>query len=222
VAVAIIDPETKVPALLTSFLTFQKTDEAAIASLRAVNENHPPGAIMEAPNQPTSLANEYCGQDIANPERHRYVAENAYVSNDADVTEVLRKAMTTLPEGSKAFTLWFSMYPGSRRELPDMALSMQSDHYMALYTVWEDEKDDDRCKKWVKDVMEEVEKHSVGAYLGDSDFQVRRTKFWGDEQAKKLMEARRKWDPKGTICGYLDEGDKSGTKGLENVHEWQT
>jgi hypothetical protein len=102
-----------------------------------------------------------------------------------------------------------------------MALSMQSDHYFALYTVWEDLKDDERCQKWVKDIMTGVEKHSVGAYLGDSDFQVRRTKFWEDSQAGKLMDVRRKWDHEGLICGYLDEGDKSGVKGLENVHEWQ-
>jgi hypothetical protein len=69
--------------------------------------------------------------------------------------------------------------------------------------------------------MAEVEKHSVGAYLGDSDFQVRRTKFWGNEQGKKLREIRKNWDPKGTICGYLDDGDKSGVEGLGNVHEWQ-
>jgi hypothetical protein len=137
VAVAIIDPETQVPAILTGFTAFHHTKEAAIASLKIVNENHPPGAIMEAPSRPTSLANEYYAQGAANPEGHRYVAENAYISNDADVTEVIQKAMTTLPEGSKAFTLWFSMYPCSRRELPDMALSMQSDHYLALYTVWE-------------------------------------------------------------------------------------
>lgn len=220
-AVSIIDPKTKVPALLTSFLTFQQTEEAALASLEPINKNHPPGTILEAPNIPTSLAKEYCGQGIANPEGHRYIAENAYIANDADVTEVLRKAMTTLPEGSKSFTLWFSMYPCSRRELPEMALSMQSDHYMALYTVWEKEEDDERCTKWVRDVMTEVEKHSVGAYLGDSDFQVRRTRFWGGEQGKRLMEIRRKWDPQGTICGYLDEGDQSGVNGLENVHEWQ-
>jgi hypothetical protein len=216
VAVGIIDPETKVPAILTSFVSFQRTKEAALASLKGVTENHPANALVEIPNKPTSLANEYYGQALANPDGHRYVAENAYIDNDADVTEVLRKAMTTLPEGSKAFTLWFSMYPFSRRELPDMALSMQSDHYFALYTVWEDEKDDERCQNWVKDVMADVQKHSVGAYLGDSDFQVRKTKFWGTEQGKKLMEIRRKWDPQGVICGYLDEGDKSGVTGLEN------
>jgi hypothetical protein len=103
-----------------------------------------------------------------------------------------------------------------------MALSMQSDHYFALYTVWEDQRDDERCTSWVKDVMAGVEQHSVGAYLGDSDFQVRRTKFWEDAQAEKLMGLRRKWDPRGTVCGFLDQGDKSGLDGLENKHEWST
>lgn len=171
--------------------------------------------------QPTSIACEYVDQANANPQNHRYTCDNAYIDNDADVTEVLRAAFTTLPENSKAFTLWFSMNPCSRRQMPDMALSMQSDHYLALYTLWEDRKDDTRCQTWVKDVMADVEKHSVGAYLGDSDFQIRRTKFWADPNAKRLMELRRKWDPTGVVCGYLDQGDKSGTAGLENVHEWK-
>ena len=103
-----------------------------------------------------------------------------------------------------------------------MALSMQSDHYMAIYTVWEKESDDERCRAWVQGVMKEVEKESVGAYLGDSDFQVRKTRFWGSEQGERLMGIRRKWDPEGRVCGFLDVGDKSGVDGLENVHEWET
>lgn len=98
---------------------------------------------------------------------------------------------------------------------------MQSDHYFALYTVWEERKDDDRCNEWVKNVMSDVEKHSVGAYLGDSDFQVRQTKFWQDSEAARLMDVRRKWDSEGLICGYLNEGDTSGTEGLQNLHSWQ-
>jgi hypothetical protein len=112
------------------------------------------------------------------------------------------------------------MAPTSRRPLPEMALSMQSDHYFALYTVWEKPEDDERCQKWVRDIMKLVERHSEGAYLGDSDFQVRRTKFWKDENAKRLMQLRREWDPKGTICGYLDVDDASGVDGLANEHEW--
>jgi hypothetical protein len=207
--------------MMAHFVTFQNSEEAARSSLKIINETRPPGAFTESVCAITSLANEYCAQGLANPEGHRYIAENAYIENDADVSSVVKEGFTTLPEGSKSFALYFAMNPCSRRQLPDMAVSMQSDHYFALYTVWEDAKDDERCKSWVKGVMAKVEKHSVGAYLGDSDFQVRRTKFWGDEHGKRLMDIRRKWDPEGVVCGFLDQGDKSGAKGLENVHEWR-
>lgn len=221
VAVGLRRENSEDPVMMAHFVTFQNSEDAAIASLKHVNDSRPPEPLMEAVCKPTSLSKEYDDQACANPDGHRYTCDNAYIENSADVTEVLRAAFTTLPRGSKAFTLWYSMNPCSRRQLPDMALSMQSDHYLALYTIWEDQKDDTRRKNWVKDIMADVEKHSVGAYLGDADFQVRRTKFWQDSQAKKLMELRQKWDPQGTVCGYLDQGDKSGKAGLKNVHEWQ-
>ncbi|TVY85349.1 6-hydroxy-D-nicotine oxidase [Lachnellula suecica] len=220
VCVSLRPDPTKEPVILSSFVTFQNSEEAATASLKLANDTRPPGAIMTSINEPSSLPLEYVGQDMANPKGFRYNSDNAYIDNNADAAEVLREAFTTLPEGTKTFALWFAMNPCSRRELPDMALSMQSDHYFALYTIWEDPKDDERCDSWLKNVMAKVERKSVGAYLGDSDFQVRRTRFWEDSQGKKLMEIRRKWDPRGTVCGFLDQGDKSGVNGLENRHEW--
>jgi hypothetical protein len=101
-----------------------------------------------------------------------------------------------------------------------MALSMQSDHYVSVYATWKDEKDDQANLGWVADVMREMEKSEAGSYLGDADFQTRRTKFWSDECGKRLMDIRRKWDSHGTICGYLDQGDRSGVQGLRNEFEW--
>lgn len=177
--------------------------------------------------QLSSLSEQYAIQAAANPEGHRYCAENAYISNsERDLPTLLERAFTTLPS-RKSFTLYFSMNPTSRRPLPDprsaagMALSLQSDHYFALYTVWEDAADDDRCVAWVRNIMEDVERHADGSYMGDADFQFRRTKFWSDECARRLAEIRRKWDPEGRICGYLDEGDKSGVEGLRNEFEWK-
>jgi hypothetical protein len=221
VAISLFPPGSKEPVIMAHFVTFQNTEEAAAASLSHIDNSLPSGAVMEAPCQPTSLFKEYEDQANANPNKHRYSCDNAYIDNNADIVEVLREAFTTLPANTKAFSLWYNMAPCSRRKLPDMALSMQSDHYLALYTIWDDANDDSRCQKWVKDVMTQVEKHSVGAYLGDSDFQVRRTRFWEDAEGKKLMGLRRKWDPQGIICGYLDVDDKSGTLGLKNIHEWQ-
>lgn len=220
VAVASYPPGSDVIGILCLFTTFQETEEQARIALQKAQETHPSGTMDEWNCKPTTLESEYEDQATANPNNHRYCADNAYIRNDADVVSVLEDAFTTLPH-KKAFSLWYSMAPVSRRNLPDMALSMQSDHYFASYVVWEDEKDDQNCQKWSRDIFKEVEQHSEGAYLGDSDFQVRRTRFWGPEQGKKLMAIRKKWDSGGRICGYLDADDKSQAEGLPNEHEWQ-
>lgn len=205
--------------IITHFVVFKDTEEACKKALAPANKSRPDGMMVELVDVQTSLAKEYRDQANANPAGHRYCSENGYVKNDADVAAVLEPAFTTLPN-PKAFALWFAMAPCSRRELPDMALSMQSDHYFALYTVWEKEEDDDRCQQWVRDIMKEVAPHCEGAYLGDSDFQVRQTRFWTDEKAKKLMALRQKRDPEGRICGYLDHGDGAGVRGLQNIDQW--
>lgn len=202
------------------FVTMKDEAPEAEEALRPAQQTRPVGALHEWFCQEDSLENQYLNQAEKNPEMHRYCTDNAYIQNDADVTVVLEEAFTTLPH-KKAFSLWYAMNPCSRRTLPDMALSMQSDHYFALYTVWEDEQDDTRCLEWVRNVMKQVERHSVGAYLGDSDFQSRQTKYWSDENSARLMDTRRKWDPKGLFCGYLDQGDLSGTQGLKNSHQWK-
>ncbi|KAJ4423862.1 hypothetical protein N0V82_001446 [Gnomoniopsis sp. IMI 355080] len=223
-------PDHEEPVVMANFLTFKNTQAEGEAALRPLHDHpgRPPKPMIESFAHPTSLPGQYEPQEAANPAGHRYCSENAYVRNEDDVPAVLEKAFTTLPS-RKSFALYFSMNPTSRRghytagvgDVGSMALSMQSDHYFALYTIWEDEKDDDKMVGWVQDVMKGVERHADGSYLGDADFQLRRTKFWRDENAARLMALRRKWDPKGRICGYLDQGDGSGVDGLKNEFEWK-
>lgn len=216
VCVGLFMPDYTESVVIVSFTSFKWSDSEAIGALQPAEASVPSGYLQKWFNRPTTLEKEYEMQGRANPEGHRYCADNVYVNNDSDVASVLEESFTTLPS-RKSFALWFPMAPTSQKPLPDMAISMQSDHYFALYTIWEEEKDDERCQSWVKEVMSRIQPHSVGQYLGDSDFQVRNTKYWGEEQGNKLMEVRRKWDPQGTICGYLDEGDASGVNGLANV-----
>lgn len=207
--------------ILANFLSFKPSRAEAEAALQPLHDSRPPGAKIEVFSQTTSLELQYCDQKAANPENHRFCSENAYVGNDEDVVGILERAYTTLPT-RQSFAIYYAMNPTSRRPLPDMALSMHSDHYFALYTCWKDGAQDSDNVAWVLDVMKTVERHAVGSYLGDADFQHRRTKFWTDEASEKLREIRRKWDPTGRICGYLDDGDKSGIQGLKNVFEWAT
>jgi len=211
------------PMVLANFLSFAPSLAEAESALSALASSMPDGLVptLEIECEESTLDTQYAMQSQANPEDHRYCVDNLYIANDVpDLPALLEPAFTNLPNKQSA-ALWFAMNPTSRRELPDMALSMQSDHYVSLYGVWEEEKDDTKCVGWVRGAMEKLERKSVGSYLGDADFQARRTKFWSEEAGRRLREVRRKWDPEGRICGYLDEEDKSGVEGLRNEFEWE-
>lgn len=201
--------------IIILFLAFKTTEAEARAVLKQAEDSFPGEPVANWFCQETSLAKEYTNQAHANPSGHRYHCENAFIENDADVCQILERALTSLPS-KETYAFWYPMHPWSRKELPDMALSLRTDHYVALYSIWKNKEDDVRCETWSKDIMKDVKKHSAGSYIGDIDLQVRTTKFWGDEQGRRLMEIRRKWDPQGIICGYLDAEDKSGVDGLEN------
>lgn len=209
--------------IMVLLLAFKNSEEAARAALQPAEDTAPAGAVEQWFGKATSLAQEYDDQHAANPNGHRYCVDNCYVADGADVVSVLEAAFTTLPS-RRSFSLWYAMAPGSRRTaaaMPDMALSMQTDHYFATYAIWEDAADDERNRGWVRDTLRAVERHGSGAYLGDADFQVRPTKFWETAQGRRLMQIRRQRDPHGRIAGFLDDGDRSGTKGLANVQEWK-
>ncbi|KAF6808706.1 hypothetical protein CSOJ01_07378 [Colletotrichum sojae] len=230
VLLTLTPPGASEPQVMANFLSFGGGPEPLIP----LHSSHPSKPLSSVFATPTSLPRQYADQDAANPPAHRYISENAYVKNDEDVADVLREAFTTLPT-PQSFALYFSMNPCSRRRqlgpgetvtdtaatMPDMALSMQSDHYFALYTIYPDAEDDERCRGWVRGVMEGVERRSAGSYLGDADFRHRRTRFWGEEQGARLMRVRREWDPEGRICGYMDEADDKGVEGLKNEFEWK-
>lgn len=218
------------PCVLANFVAFVADQASAEAKLRPIHDDprRPAGPFVEKAVSPTSLPMQYAEQDAANPANHRYCSDNAYLKNEhPDIPSVLEEAFTKLPS-RKSFSLYFAMAPTSRRAHYDgtddagsMALSMQSDHYYALYSVWEDEKDDDACIAQTRRIMKGIEPHSVGSYLGDGDFQARDAKYWRDANAKRLMAIRKQWDPEGRICGFLDKGDQSRAQGLKNVNGWE-
>lgn len=201
--------------LMIMFITFKNSEDSAKDALQPAEDSFPGDPVLHWFCQETDLEKEYAGQAHANPSGHRYHCENAFIRDGEDVVAVLEKALTTSPS-KKTYTFWYPMAPWSRRDLPDMALSLRADHYIAMYTICEESADDDRCQTWTREITHDLKQYSIGAYLGDIDLQIRTTQFWGDEQGKRLMEIRRRWDPNGIFCGYLDAGDQSGIAGLDN------
>ena len=198
------------PVLLVTALALVSSDAEAQAALAPFRGNPAlDRALMVLDAVPTTIADQRQRQIEDNPEGHRWAVDNAWLSGSAaEVVPAMRRAYTTLPH-AKAFTIWFSMAP--LRTLPDMAFSLQSEIYLAAYTCWDDESDDERCRAWLDDVMTDLEPVTVGQYLGDSDLSHRQVQFMSDENWARLQEIRAERDPDGLFVGYL-AGDRTARR----------
>lgn len=163
---------------------------------------------------PTTIEEQRARQLRDNPEGHRWAVDNAWLSGPAaEVVPAMRRAFTTLPH-EKAFTIWFSMAP--LRSLPDMALSLQSEIYLASYVVWEDPAEDERSLGWLESVMSDLQPVTVGQYLGDSDLARRQLRFMSEDawtRYQRILAAR---DPDGLFVGHL-----AGPGGPTNRNHWE-
>jgi hypothetical protein len=149
---------------------------------------------------PTTLELEYVEQRRQNPKGYRYAADNLWLSGSAkEIVEAIKPCFTSLPT-LRTFALWYSMAP--LRPLPDMALSLQSEVYFAVYTLWAGSEEDASCREWLLNQMRRMEPVGAGFYLGDSDIPTRSAKFMNDENFRKLEALRRVYDPEGRICSY--------------------
>ncbi|NJM40418.1 MAG: FAD-binding oxidoreductase [Anaerolineae bacterium] len=200
---------THSPMMVIHALAFVDTHEEGEEILRPLDDCPVlDRAVVRVFAQPTGLAEERTEQIRANPEGMRFAVDNAWVTGDVNaIVPALHDAFVMLPT-AQTFTLWFSMAP--LRELPDMALSLQTEIYLALYVVWESEADDARCHAWLAERMRRIESISIGQYLGDSDFAARPAKFVSDANWVRLQRIREKYDPTAMFSGYLGKSAHEG------------
>ncbi|GFG25704.1 6-hydroxy-D-nicotine oxidase [Aspergillus udagawae] len=179
----------------------KETAAQAADALQPLHETRPTGALTEWFCQEDSLANLYREKAKSNPPDRRWCSANTYLEDKHDVVSILEEGFLTLPSPD-SYAFWCPIAPTSKRKLPDMAFSMQSDHYFAVYTGWKDEADDGRCQSWLQLVMDKIKAYGVGAYIGDSDFSVRPDRYWAKDNEGRLREIRRRWDPDSRFCGF--------------------
>lgn len=173
-------PGTDLPVLVLQSTIYAHSETGALAKAKPLIDTHPAGAIQSIDCDDTTQMAEYAIQEALSAKGPRYLADNVYIKQDANLVDICRKAFTDRPhKGGMAY--WEPMSPTSRKPLPGMALSMHSDHYVAVYAVYNDPAEDDFQRKWVAEYIRDLEPYAVGAYLGDADFQVRPTKFWSTE-----------------------------------------
>jgi hypothetical protein len=202
-------------SLVVHALSFADTREDACAALAPLAGCPAQGrAFVCDLCVPTTLQAEYEEQRRQNPGGNRYAADNAYLSGSAEqVIPLLKPCFETLPT-TRTFALWYSMAPLTK--LSDMALSLQSELYFAIYTVWESPQDDARCRNWLHQQMLRIQPFSDGYYLGDCDIPARSAKFMEDDHFARLQKLRRLYDPMGRLCSYREHASDA-----LNVNSWK-
>jgi FAD/FMN-containing dehydrogenase len=196
--------------LVVHALTFTDTEEDARRYLKIFAETVPRKEVAKVIEyEKTTIAQEIIDQYKQNPTEHRYCCDNAWINNISaeQVSRAMRPVFVEIPS-PQTFSLYFNMAP----ELPlqDMALSLQTEHYLAVYCIWKHARDDEKCMGWMRERFADMGKVSPGVYLGDSDFQIRPQPFLAEGRREKLEGYRKKYDPEGRFCAYL---------GLENENQ---
>jgi FAD/FMN-containing dehydrogenase len=162
-------------------------------------------AKLNVPYIEVALEDLYAGVHSSYPDEHRYGVDNMWTHAPvADLLGGLRRIAETLPP-APSHMLWMNWGPGATAApaRPDMAYSVEDDTYIALYAVWQDERDDTANVAWATERMREMEPHASGIQLADENLGRRAARFMSDEHMARLDDLRAKHDPDGRFHPWM-------------------
>jgi hypothetical protein len=197
--------------LLLHTTVMADSDADALARLAPLQGGPLAGRELGHVQDRTSVLEENLAQTAQNPEGYRYAVDCTWTHAPAQVLAPLLHALWSELDTEHSFSIWYGWAP--RRDLPDMAFSVEADVYIATYAIYADPADDGKYSDWVHCRTAALAAHGAGAYLGDTDFTRRQDRFLSDDAYRRLAAIRAERDPSGRFASYLT----SDPAGL-NVH----
>jgi FAD/FMN-containing dehydrogenase len=150
----------------------------------------------------TTVLEENAAQTAQNPEGHRYAVDCTWTDAPARVLAPMLRELWGELDTEHSFSIWYGWAP--RRELPDMAFSVEANVYVATYAIYTDPAQDARYAEWVHARMGALAAaHGAGVYLGDTDFTRRQDRFLADGAYRRLAAVRAARDPAGRFTSWL-------------------
>jgi FAD/FMN-containing dehydrogenase len=136
----------------------------------------------------------------ADPDGMRYAADNIYTDASAEqLVPYMRELFSSLPS-PHSHIFWWNW--GPLRPLPDMALSIQGNIYLACYSVWDNAADDEPMERWVVDQMKRIEHLAVGSKLNDENMARRPARYFSNAAAARLEQLRSRYDPQRLFASF--------------------
>jgi FAD/FMN-containing dehydrogenase len=152
-------------------------------------------------NRPFTLFQAYDNATAADKEGMRFATDNMYTNAEPEVIAGrIQQLFRTLPT-PRSHIYWLNW--GDDRPWPNMALSVQGKIYIAAYTLWDNEADDEAMEKWPVDQFRKLDDISVGGQMNDENIRDHPARYLSEAAEKRLEEMRAKYDPEGRFVSYL-------------------
>ncbi|KAI0836661.1 FAD binding domain protein [Hypoxylon sp. FL0890] len=195
-------PQLNQPGLVLHATAFGDSDEDSREKLNPIIENHPPGTFLAEDCVSTNFPADYdLGKDTM-PRGARYFTDSVFLKPGTDIVTTCKGMFTGLKH-PRALAYWQPMKSSVDRTLPDMAMSIHSDHYVSLLAIYEDPKEDQQQASWIIDHMRSLEPSILGTFVGDAHPLERPSNYWSEEAKELVLAIGRKWDPSGRIRGTI-------------------
>jgi FAD/FMN-containing dehydrogenase len=193
-------PEGTVLLLHTTVMA--GSDDEALGLLAPLQHGPLAGRALGHVQGRTTVLEENEAQIAQNPEGHRYVVDCTWTDAPARVLAPVLRDLWSELDTEHSFSIWYGWSP--RRDLPEMAFSVEANVYVATYAIYTDPADDDRYADWVHGRTAALAAaHGAGVYLGDTDFTRRQDQFLSGEAYRRLAAVRAARDPDGRFASWL-------------------
>jgi len=188
--------------LLLHTTVMAASDAEALALLAPLRDGPLAARALGHVQGRTSVAEENLAQTVQNPSGYRYAVDCTWTDAPARVLAPILQATWSELDTEHSFSIWYGWAP--RRDLPDMAFSVEADVYVATYVIYSDPADDALYAEWVHSRTAALASaHGAGVYLGDTDFTRRQDRFVSDDAYRRLVLLRARRDPSGRFASYL-------------------
>jgi FAD/FMN-containing dehydrogenase len=190
------------PGICIASPVFADSEEEARMAFAFLEECPARGqALFAVPFAPVTMKDWYEVVTHGYPNGARYAADNMWTSAPiADLLPGLHRMADSLPP-SPSHVLWLAWGPSPPRS--EMAYSLEDDTYIALYAVWQDERDDETYGSWPAEHMRSMEHLSTGIQLADENLGERPASFASAEAMSRIESARRRYDPEGLFYPWM-------------------
>lgn len=135
------------------------------------------------------------------PDGYNYSVDNMWTHAPIEsLLPGLRAIAASLP-AAPSHMLWMNWAPPEART--DMAYSVEDDIYIALYSAWKRNADEDAFRKWPLDHIKAMEHLSTGIQLADENLGRRPGRFMTDANMRRLDQIRTARDPAGRFHPWM-------------------